>query len=146
MPRPRLAALVLPAASGGAALDVRPSRGPRVLVKLHDGACSDCHAYVAQIAARADAIAEWGADVVVISATAVRDSAGLPVLIDAAGAVVTGRLDVVVADEWGEIFHATEGGGGVHDVIAADEVVEWVKFVAIQCPECENPEGPWRDL
>lgn len=145
MPRPRLAALALPSARGGVAVDVRPSRGPRVLVKLHNGACAECHAYVAQIAARVDAIAEWGADVVVISPAAVRDGAGLAVLVDAAGAIVTGRLDVVVADEWGEIFHATEGGG-VHDVIAADEVVEWVKFVAIQCPECENPEGPWRDL
>lgn len=145
MPRPRLPALVLPAAAGGAALDVRPARGPRALVQLHDGACSECLAQVARIAARLDAIVEWGADVVVISPNAVRDSAGLPVLVDSEGAMVTGRLCVVIADEWGEIFHATEGGS-VHDVIAADEVVEWVKFVAIQCPECENPEGPWRDL
>jgi hypothetical protein len=31
-------------------------------------------------------------------------------------------------------------------VIVADEVLERVKFVAMQCPECEGPEGEWRKL
>ena len=47
---------------------------------------------------------------------------------------------VVVADRWGDVTFA-----GVCDPVlgipAAEEIVEWLRFTRMRCPECE---GEWR--
>jgi hypothetical protein len=44
---------------------------------------------------------------------------------------------VVIADRWGEILHtASAPGGDVSQLLSVDEVLSWVGFVRIQCPEC----------
>lgn len=44
---------------------------------------------------------------------------------------------VVIADEWGEIFHARSASDfdGLPD---AQDLVDWVRFVRFKCPECEG--------
>jgi hypothetical protein len=44
---------------------------------------------------------------------------------------------VVVADRWGEILHiVTAPGGQVSELPGVDDVLSWVWFTRIQCPEC----------
>jgi hypothetical protein len=44
---------------------------------------------------------------------------------------------VVVADRWGEIVFAVEKSD-VADLPAPEELMEWLKYVRNQCPECEG--------
>ena len=53
---------------------------------------------------------------------------------------------LLIADQWGELFLVEPMPDGAHSYPAPAEVAEWLRFVAIQCPECENPEGEWRTL
>jgi hypothetical protein len=32
------------------------------------------------------------------------------------------------------------------DLPSADEVTEWARFLVVQCPACEQPEGEWREI
>ena len=43
---------------------------------------------------------------------------------------------IVVADRWGEIFYvgATEAGS----LPSPDELIEWLRYVQHQCPECQG--------
>jgi hypothetical protein len=41
---------------------------------------------------------------------------------------------VVVADRWGEILHSASPPAG--EFPAVDELLSWVRFARIQCPEC----------
>ena len=44
---------------------------------------------------------------------------------------------VVVADRWGEIVHVeAPPAGPVSSFPSVDELLSWVHFVRIQCPEC----------
>ncbi len=44
---------------------------------------------------------------------------------------------IVVADRWGEIHHVA-GGKTVDDLPGPDDVIEWLRCVQQQCPECEG--------
>lgn len=64
-------------------------------------------------------------------------------LADPEGKVASGvAVRIAVADEWGEVYFGEEGGGD-HALVTPEELLEWVRFVTIQCPECEGPEGEW---
>jgi hypothetical protein len=127
------------------------SRGPRVFVTVHALGCETCIGYVEQVVHMQDELASWGGHVAVVFPDCSGDSAaglaplGVPILQDCDALLADGRLTVIVTDEWNEIYFASESED-LHGVISADEVLEWVKFVAIQCPECEGPEGEWRNL
>jgi hypothetical protein len=70
----------------------------------------------------------------------------LQVLSDREGALASGTdARIVVADEWGEVYFVSEAGAG-HELASPQEVVDWVRFIVIQCPECEGPEGEWRRI
>ena len=128
-------------------------RGPRVVVLLHAATCPECHDYLRSVIARLDAVTEWGGRVLIVApGSADGGAAILPfegpdaaVLTDPAGAVGGGAAVALVTDEWGEVFFVVDAGPE-HDLPPADELVEWVRFAAIQCPECEGPEGGWRSL
>lgn len=136
---------------GGKPFEVRPSRGPRVFVTLHGTDCHECVEYVKEMAAAREPVEGWGADLVVVRADVSSPAdpllaqLDLTVIEDPDHLLSRDRLEVIVVDEWGEVHFATNGEG-VHSPLPPEEVVEWVKFVAIQCPECEGPEGPWKDL
>ena len=44
---------------------------------------------------------------------------------------------IVVADRWGEI-HQVADGNTVDDLPGPDDVIEWLRYVQHQCPECEG--------
>lgn len=105
---------------------VRRDRGPRVLLALHDD-CTVCREWRRdRLDTLAPEIGRWGGRIV---AEAGRAPASEPWL--------------AVVDEWDQVFHVARFGSE-HTFPDVDDVVEWVRFVAIQCEECEAPEGPWR--
>ena len=132
----------------GTQVSVEANRAAIVLIVVHSDQCAECREYVSKIwAARAE-IFEWEERVIV----AVREpSAGAPdfgasgfeVLIDTQNRLPISGTGVMVADEWGEVFHATAGH---HRFLAPSVLAEWLRFIAMQCPECEQPEGPWREI
>ena len=44
---------------------------------------------------------------------------------------------ILVADRWGEIHHVV-GGEAVGDLPSPDDLIEWLRYVEHQCPECEG--------
>jgi hypothetical protein len=44
---------------------------------------------------------------------------------------------VVIADRWGEVY-AVFDGASASDLPAADEVVEWLRYIHHECPECQG--------
>lgn len=78
-------------------------------------------AYVDAIRAHDEAIREYDTEVVVT-----RDAVpGLP------------APAVVIADRWGEII-AVSWSDRVATLLPIAEIVEWLRFVAQACPECEG--------
>jgi hypothetical protein len=47
------------------------------------------------------------------------------------------RPGVVIADRWGEI-HLVQGARLVEQLPPAEELVEWLRYIAHKCPECEG--------
>jgi peroxiredoxin len=144
----RLPEMALPAAEGGGRLPLNPpGRLTPVLAAVHGAACEECRAWLHRLAAAADELREWDGRVLVIVPGevdgAARIAADLPfaVAADAEGAFAArtgiGGAGVVIADPWGEVFHVACAGAG-HDLPGADEVVEWVRYLAVQCPECQG--------
>ena len=43
---------------------------------------------------------------------------------------------VVVADKWGEIHFVASGNVGA--LPATDDIIEWLRYVQVQCPECQG--------
>lgn len=43
----------------------------------------------------------------------------------------------IVADRWGEIYFAA-GADDVDGLPAPDELVDWLRYVQVKCPECEG--------
>jgi len=46
------------------------------------------------------------------------------------------RDSVVIADRWGEIAWLQEIASNPAEWPSVDEIVEWVEFIRIKCPEC----------
>lgn len=44
---------------------------------------------------------------------------------------------VLIADQWGELF-VVEPAGVEHVLLAPDEIVAWLRYLAVQCPECQG--------
>lgn len=112
----------------GQVLEWGVGRGPRVLISTHGLACEPCRNWLHRALAREEEILSWGGRIVVPEAEE--------------GVDVRTSGWVAVADEWGEVFHAAAIGPD-HVFPDTSDLATWVRFVAIQCPECEGPEGPW---
>lgn len=142
----------LHAASNGTPTDLRAGAGARVVLVAHSADCAACRRFVRDFAPTSREIAEWGGRTLVVvpgdrdaAAAFVAPAEGIEVLADSDSRLgVTGAL-VAVADEWGEIF-ATFDIDETHDFPSGPELLEWTRFITIQCPECEGPEGEWRTL
>jgi hypothetical protein len=138
------------ASSAAGAESVRPSgRRSRVLVLLDSLECEDCLGYVRRLTEYREQIAEWDGEVrlvvpdlaegeghgggtelspyTVLQDPELRLSAGLGV----------DHPAVVLADQWGVVRLVQTAGSG-HEFVAPGEIVEWLRFIAIQCPECEG--------
>ncbi len=150
-PVERLPDLRLPSVPDGAPVPLVPPGGRRVPVVLavHAADCAECLAYARRLAAADAELREWDARVVVVVPGGVGDAmrfaagAGVPfaVLADE-GRRLWARMGMdgaaaLVADPWGEV-RMRHAAGAAHDLPAIAELVDWTRFVAIQCPECEG--------
>ncbi|MGH7580504.1 MAG: hypothetical protein ACREM9_10065, partial [Gemmatimonadales bacterium] len=148
-----LPAVSLPSAPAGAMVDLRRGRGPRVVVALHSAVCEECRRYVrAELAAHMGALTEWGGHLLVVVPGVLESAADFPeltpdvqVLGDPELTFASGDAIVAVADEWGEVYFAAIAGAE-HAFPTPEEITEWVRLIAIQCPECEGPEGEWKTV
>jgi hypothetical protein len=93
-----------------------------LLISLSAGTSSpDESEYLARLSASREAFDEYGAEVI-----ATRDPVpGVP------------SPSMLVADRWGEIV-AVEHADRASELPPVEELVDWVRFVAQACPECEG--------
>ena len=147
----RLPQLSLPSAPAGAPEPLIASGGRQVpVVVAVDGAnCDACRAYLRRLAAEDAEMRAWDGRVLVVVPGALDGAARFadavhppfPVLADEGGRwarwMGTDRAGVVVADPWGEV-RFRHAAGAAHDLPEPAELVDWARFVAIQCPECEG--------
>ena len=62
---------------------------------------------------------------------------------DAALIITTTRIEgvpspgVVVADRWGEVYYVQEADRA-SSLPAPDELIDWLRFVRNECPECQG--------
>lgn len=143
--------LALPTAPDGRLWSFRArGRQGRVAVLLHSSTCEGCLAYLDSLAANHQSLVDWDGRVVAVlpedlaRASDLRRQRSLPftVMADPEG-LVTEALgmeggSILIADQWGEIFLAEAGHGEQHAFLPPEEVAEWLRFVAIQCPECQG--------
>lgn len=140
-------------AATGTPVNLRTGRGPRVIVIVHSADCAACRQYLAQLAGASDSFREWDARLSVVAnqpaetATKLRSGplADVQVLADPDATLGVQPAAVLLVDEWGEVHHAVQGIAD-HSLPDAAELAGWTRFISIQCPECEQPEGEWRDL
>lgn|SRR5690606_33502727 len=144
-PSDRLPDLVLPSATSGAGRTVRSSgRRAPVLVLVHGPDCTSCTAYLERLAEGRSEIQDWDGEVEVVSPSPFEERAtldGFVYLHDPDGRLARDLAvsppAVVIADQWA-VIRALEPAGESHEFISVDEVVEWLRFMAIECPECEG--------
>jgi hypothetical protein len=123
------------------------------MVAVHSAFCAECRDFILQLAAGADSIIEWGGRASIVVSDSLNHAIELhksisgvfQVLADPDGNSKLEPPALIIADEWGEIYFMTEPGRE-HAFPTRNEIVEWVRFIAIQCPECEQPEGAWRTI
>lgn len=149
-----LSGVSLPSWPTGAMESLRSGRGPRVLVALHSAACLECRRYIqTELAPASEQLAQWGGRLAVVLPgfpDDARELAGLipgaiQLLGDPDEGVALGSAMVIIVDEWGEVFFVANAGVG-HDLPRSGDMAAWIRFLAIQCPECEGPEGDWRTV
>lgn len=143
----RLPAIQLPELTGAGPIGLQSAgRVATVAVTVH-GCCARCADYIHALRAHEQDVRDWdGRVLVIIADDAEPDGSAYPATgafrtvldVDArlrrAGATTPA---VLIADQWGEI-HAVEPAGAEHDFIAPEEVVSWLRYLAIQCPECQG--------
>src|SRR5690606_41996563 len=95
-----------------------------VLVTVHPD-CAECSAYLESLRDVQGRVEEWDGRVIAARATEELAAAGVP------------APAVLIADQWGELF-VVEPAGADHAFIEPDEVVAWLRYLAIQCPECQG--------
>lgn len=148
-PSSRLPEITLPTLEGGIATPVRrPGRGSSIILVLHALHCPECASHLAEVFGRRGELDEWDGRVLVVvreegsaTATAIGTGGAFPSLLDSRDSLAS-RLGVetpatIVADQWG-VVHERHSAGAKHDFLPVDELVEWVRYLAIQCPECEG--------
>lgn len=145
----RLPDLRLPSAPAGTPVPLVPAGGRLVpiVVAVHGAECDACRAFARGLAGADAGLREWDGRAAVVvpggvdEAARFADGLALPVLADAGRKLWTRmRFEgaaVFVADPWGEVRHR-QVAGAAHGLPTPAELVDWARFVAIQCPECEG--------
>lgn len=147
-PQRRLPDLALPQVPGGEPCRLRPpGRRSPVLVLVDGAGCAACSEFVARLEAEIRSIEEWDGRPLVIApqdlarAGDLRTRTSLPVLADPdrrlGTALSVGPPAVLVADQWGQVHEIHEAGED-HRFPEPDAVVACLRYLAIQCPECQG--------
>lgn len=137
-------------AGSGSTVPLRSqNRDSVVLVHSHGPECAACGRYLADLAGHVAELAAWDGHVVALipdkdgAAAKFRERAlPFPTLIE--DERTKGLMDdagVVVADRYGQVY-AVAPAGPAHAFLAPQEVEQWVRFLAIQCPECGVHDDP----
>lgn len=134
-------------------VSLRSGRGPRAVLVVHSAECTGCRMYMEQLAAASPTFREWGGRISVVAYEPVAKAdtlrtdalAGMQVLSDPHSTLGVEPAALLLADEWGEVHFAMEGVAD-HALPQPAEIADWLRFISIQCPECEQPEGEWRNI
>jgi hypothetical protein len=134
----------LPGAPHGTATPLRRGgRAATVVVRVHDATCRDCRRYLADLAASKIDLAWWEGRVVVVVPGPLEDASGLRGDVGSSFTVLGDAHDrarlvdgagVIVADRYGHIYDVADAGDG-HALPSPKELEEWLRFLAMQCPE-----------
>jgi hypothetical protein len=92
-----------------------------LLVTLAETASSDAGAYASELTSRMDELTALETKCVITS----DDVLDMP------------KVGVVIADRWGEIYFV-EAGLRVTDLPTAAEILEWLRDIEHECPECQG--------
>lgn len=150
-PTERLPDLRLPSAPGGTPVPLVPpgGRGVPIILAVHSTECALCLSFARALGAADAELREWDARVLVVvpggmdETARFADDAGLPFPVVADEArKLWARMGMdgaaaIVADPWGEV-RMRHTAGAAHDLPSPAELVDWTRFVAMQCPECEG--------
>ncbi len=151
--RGRLPTVALAAANRDAHVALRSfDRDAILLFVPHHPECEECVRVLHDLAAQQTEYGLWDGKLVVVArdAAAARSVAlrlpELVVAVDATGAVVSdvaaSGAGALLADRYGEVYHAWLVGRGEHEFPDATEVRDWFRFLTMQCPECGVPDIP----
>ena len=143
--------------AGGGELSLEAWRGRHAAAVLfaHDASCRACHGYAKQLARQADAMRDWDARPLVVvrdTGEAARHWADeLPegtLLLADPGSAWTRAVQPLFSEEPDDVLLlvldrylaprvlsvAGEAGG----LVGPAEVTDWLRFLALECPECGN--------
>ncbi|HSL72589.1 MAG TPA: hypothetical protein VK864_20230 [Longimicrobiales bacterium] len=145
----RVPAAELESPTGSVALRA-PDLGSPVLLFVRDAALTGAEAYIAAVEAHLADLRDWYGRPLLVTERAVRQGA-LPCV--QAGPDVWQEIGIgphpmalIIADRWGVVYHAV-ATQAMTDLPGPDEIEEWVRFLATQCPECgvidEPGYGEW---
>lgn len=120
-----------------------------VVVLIHDEGCEECRRYLHRLVAKGEEINEWDGEVLAVGAASPTAAAAVVadgrvrfrVFVDPDGdlsaALEVQVPAVAIADRWGEL-RLRESAGLDHGFYAVEEVVAWLRYLAIECPECQG--------
>ena len=149
----RLPFILLPSAPDGQSRQLRAPRGfSSVLVLLHATDCALCRSHVEQLSLLGAELQEWGAQVVAVWGDSLSNVTQWQKQMPAAtGSSFTALADeeqrvapqcgmrapgLLVADQWG-VLSVVQQASEDHQLLSPAEIVDWTRFIAIQCPECQ---------
>lgn len=153
-PGARLPPLRLPRADGGGDVALRAGLGRGSVVHVvPDPEDAAARRYRERLEAERGMLARWRARLVLLHTGGVVGARGgdprIVRLVDDRG-MARRRLGlspaegaVLIADEWGMIY-AAECSPDVTGLPDVEEISDWLRFIATQCPECGVPDEPGR--
>lgn len=146
--------LELPRARDGVLVPWRaPHRGAPVVVFLAD--VESGREYVRELEARDSELRYWSGRPLVVLPVARGGSeeerelgaGGVELLADPDGeahrrcGVRGGEAALFIADRWGQVYHVARASAEA-ELPDIDEIEEWMRYLATQCPECGVPDEP----
>lgn len=139
-----------PRADGSGEVGWRDVSHTTAAVFPHGAACAGCRAYLGGLDPDGR-LSNWGGRLITVLAASTTGerlgAAGGEVVRDPAGrgrevlGLERGTAAVVVVDRFGQLFARWSDPAG-HDLPTASTLLEEVRFVGVQCPECEVPDLP----
>lgn len=133
--------MVLPDRSG-TPRRVRASGDRSVLLVLVHSRCHTCREWLERLGEQKDEVEDWKGEMKVVASSPEENRLdAFTLLVDPRGRLATAlgvtEPAVVIADQWGGI-HEADQAGEEHAILSIASVVEWIRHLATECPECEG--------
>ena len=145
----RLPALTLSGPHGAVPLR-SPQQGSRVLLLVRDDALERARPYLSALEQRMAELREWYGSTLLVTERVLPDSAlpaarAEPETWVALG-IREGASALIIADRWGDVY-SSQQSRSFDDLPSTAQIEEWIRFLAMQCPECgvidEPGYGEW---